>query len=454
MNRTYVVAPSLGLGYLASFLRPENSVTLLHCAKERLSLRDFKDFLDSHHFDLIGFQMMTYDLLPAQEQIKIIRESKNKNCTIVAGGPHPSGDPAGTMNFLPDLDYAFKGEAENGLREFVKLLKEKRLSSESLLGVSGLIWRDGAKICVNKVEFIEDLDSLPFPAWDLMNPSGYPRAPHGAFYKKFPAAPIILTRGCPSQCTFCAGKAITGNKIRKRSVENVVEEIKYLMSKFNVFEFMIEDENFTLHRDLVLKFCKRLIDEKLNIFWGCPSGVRLDTLDLEMVQLMEKSGCHSFSVGIEFGSQRILDLSRKQLRLSTIKEKIKMIRETKIKITGFFMMGIPGETLEEMEKTAKFSRELDIDRAQFNNFMPLPGSRLFDELVEKNEINDVDTNRFFVHDVAYVPKGLTAEQLKNLQRRAYLRFYLRFSILWRLLKEIDNPAHLARLLYRFFDAIR
>lgn len=454
INRSYVIAPSLGLGYLAAVLRKDNSVTILHCLKERFNFNDFKKYLNRDNFDLIGIQMMSHDLLPTKRHIDIIRDSKNKNCIIVVGGPHPSGEPEGTLDFLKKVDFAFWGEAEVGLCNFVKLVSGKKLNEDNLRNVSGLVWRKDNSIIVNKVEYIDNLDSIPFPAWDIIKPQTYPPAPHGAFFKSLPAVPIIMTRGCPFNCTFCAGKCITGNRVRKRSSNNIIEEIKYLMKDFGIYEFMVEDENFTLHKDLIFEFCRTIIKNRLNINWSCPSGVRLDTLDLDMLRVMEESNCHSLSVGIEFGSQRLLDLTKKHLTLQLIKDKINLIRKTKIKITGFFMMGIPTETEEEIRQTIGFSKELDIDRAQFNNFMPLPGSPIYEDLKLGNRLDPEVTRHFFVHDVGYVPEGLTAKKLKNLQRQAYLGFYLRPNILYNIFIEIKDINHLARLLHRFYDAMR
>ena len=451
INRSYVIAPSLGLGYLAAVLKKHHSVTILHCLKEKFSHGDLKKYLDQNLFDLIGIQMMSYDLFLAKQHLQIIRSSNCKNSIVVVGGPHPSGDPEGTLNFLDKTDYAFKGEGETGLSEFAALAQQNELNPEHLANISGLIWRKDNRVLINEVKYIDDLDSIPFPAWDIIKPHTYPPSPHGAFFKSLPAAPIIVTRGCPFSCTFCAGKCITGSKVRKRSSSNVVDEIRYLKKDFHVNEFMIEDENFTMHKDLVLELCRKLIKENIN--WSCPSGVRLDTLDLDMLRIMEKSGCHSLSAGIEFGSQRILDITKKRLTLDVIKEKISLIRKTGIKITGFFMMAVPTETEEEIQETINLSRKLDIDRAQFNNFMPLPGSPLYEDLKLTEKISVEQTKHFFVHDVAFVPKGLTAKRLKYLQRLAYLQFYMRPKIMWSLINEIKNFNHLKSLINRFYDAM-
>lgn len=459
INRTYVIAPLLGLGYLASIARKKHDVTILDCKKEKMDYDNFTAYIKKNHFDLIGFQLFTYDLNSVKKHIEIIK-SINDKCIVVAGGSHPSGSPRGTLEYLKDLDFAFRGESEVGFEKFIDFLEDEgnkdiRHKFERLRNIPGLVFRsENAEIIANEPEYVQDLDSLDFPSWDLMNPLEYPEAPHGAFCKQFPVAPIIITRGCPNLCTFCAGKAISGSKIRKRSIDNVMAEIRYLQEHFGIKELLIEDENFTLHKDLLSEFCTKLIDSGMGLSWGFPSGVRLDTLDEKGLKLMEQAGCYSVSVGIEFGSQRIHDLTRKNLTIEKIEEKIKLLAKTNIKVTGFFLMGIPGETKEDILQTVKLALKLDLDRVQINNFMPLPGSQLWRSLEEEGLLNQIDWDRFFVHDVAFPPKGVSSKDLKNIQRNAYMRFYLRPRVLKNLLSEIRSFRHFRFLLKRFLDAMK
>ncbi|MDO8593091.1 MAG: radical SAM protein [bacterium] len=449
-NRSYQIMPSLGLGYIASVLRTSgHEVKILHCLKEKFSFTDFSEYIKNNDFSVIGIQMFTFDITPVKKYLAIIKQLK-PGAIAILGGPHPSGDPDGVLKTFPDADFAFRGEVEIGLPAFLREIIKARPNFPS---VPNLIWRNRDKIEINPIEVVDNLDEIPFPAWDLMDPRTYPEAPHGGFFKSFPTAPIIITRGCPMQCTFCSGKSVTTKKIRARSAENVIAEIKLLKEAYGANDFLIEDENFTLHRGLVYEFCHKLLEEKLNITWSCPSGVRLDTLDLDMLRLMEKSGCYSLSVGIEFGSQRIHDLTKKHLTIATIKAKIALLAQTGIKVTGFFMFGIPGETKAEMLETIKLAKELNIQRAQFNNFMPLPGSQLYDQLKQQG-LDAIDYDHFFVHDVGFVPEGLTRREIKNLQRRAYLEFYLRPKILIGALNEITSFKQFYRLMKRFFDALR
>jgi len=441
--------PSLGLGYLAAILSGNgHDVSILNCLKERMTYEDFAAFLQKERFDLIGFQLFSYDLNSVKKHLAIIRQV-SPGTVVIAGGPHPSGDPKGTMTFLEDLDFAFQGEAEIGLSMLVEQLERKMCEFQS---IPGLVWKSGQKIYCNPRQVVVDIDSLPLPAWNLIRPESYPEAPHGAFTKAFPTAPIITSRGCPSLCTFCAGSSINGRKIRRRSVSSVMQELRLLKSR-GIREFHIEDENFTLSKEHVAEFCKRLVAEKLGMSWSLPSGVRLDTLDRDMLEAMVGAGCYSLAVGIEFGSDRLLSLTRKGISVKTIVEKMRLFSGLDIKVTGFFLFGLPGETVAEMVQTARFSRSLPLDRAQFNIFAPLPGSVEWTKLLKRGALDTLDSDRLYVHDVSYVEGGMTRDKLRWIQRSAVLRFYLRPKILCGIVSEIRSLRHLKFLVMRLIDTL-
>jgi anaerobic magnesium-protoporphyrin IX monomethyl ester cyclase len=287
--------PSLGLGYLAAVsVREGHTVTILNCIKERMRAEGFADYLRVHVFDVIGFQMFSYDLTAVTKLIEVSR-SLQAGVVTVAGGAHPSGDPYGLMKSLPELNFAFKGEAEIGFVRFLQILER----GGDFGTIPGLVYRVEGKVVVNPPQMVEKLDTLPMPAWDLLQPEKYPEAPHGAFTRNFPTAPIIITRGCPERCTFCSGKTVTGTRVRKRSVANVMSELEHLAAR-GVREFHIEDENFTLNKKLAMEFCETLQHSGLDMSWSLPSGVRIDTLDMELLDQMEGAGCYSLAVGIEF----------------------------------------------------------------------------------------------------------------------------------------------------------
>ncbi|TFG01884.1 MAG: radical SAM protein [Promethearchaeota archaeon] len=450
INRSYIIMPSLGIGYIASVLRETgHDVKILHCLQRNFTFDDFQNYIKNNDFDLIGIQMFSYDETPTRKHIDIIRKFQ-PDTIIVLGGYHPSGIHEEILKDYPKADFALICEVEIA---FPKLLSQLQSNNPNFQDVPNLIWRKENKIIINPIDIVEDLDTIPFPAWDLMDPRNYPPMPHGGFFKSFPIAPIIITRGCPMECTFCASKAITTRRIRKRSIENVIKEMKFLKRNFGVRDFLIEDENLTLLKNFLTEFCETLIKLKMNITWSCPSGVRIDTLDEDMLKLMERSGCHSLAIGLEFGSQRIHDITKKHLSVNKIIEKMKIFNNSNIKTTGFFMFGIPGETKYEMLQTIGLSKLVNINRAQFNNFMPLPGSELYKELMDKG-MKEIDYDHFFVHDVGYVPDGMTRKMMKNMQRRAYLEFYLRPKIMIGILKEIQSLKHFWALINRFIDSLK
>jgi len=443
------VVPPIGLGYLATALRRQGmkDVLILDCVKEGLDLAGFAVKVKEIKPDLIGFQVFSHDLNSLAESLKIVKKIKPKMVTV-AGGPHPSGFPEQMLKDFPRLDYAFKGESEIGLPRLVGKLAGKKIN---LAKIPGLIWRQGRAIKINRQVFPEDLDSLGFPAWDLLKPNEYPNAPQGVFFKNLPVAPIMATRGCPYQCTFCAGRTVTGLKIRSRSVDHVLAEIKLLNRDYGVKEIHFLDDNFTLNRRYVKEFCQKLLNISLRISWCCPNGIRMDTLDLGILQMMKAAGCYYVSVGIESGSNRILKLMKKSLTVEKITKQIKMIKKSGLAVNGFFILGYPGETRKEMERTIKFSQSLGLTRAAFYNFLPLPGTEAYRQLVETGEIEgEFDFSQIFQAETPYAPKSVTKEELKSLQQKAYLQFYLRPAVLWAMLKEIKTLNQLKYILRRAF----
>ncbi len=448
-NRSYVIQPNLGLGYIASVVRKAgHEVMILDCMKEKIKSDAFSSLIRADSFDIVGFNMFSQDYTAIKELSRLVKEIDPKIYTIV-GGAHPTGNPQGVIEDFPYIDFAFCGEGESGIPHLLNLLSQGYADNMEFSKIDGLYWKGKGSGQASYAQ-IEELDSLPFPAWDLMRPDTYPEAPHGAFIKQFPVAPLIISRGCPFECTFCAGAS---HRHRKRSIGNVMEEIEFLNKKYGIKELLIEDENFISDRRLLQEFCDSLLQTNKGYTWSCPSGVRLSCVNLEDLRLMEKAGCHSISVGIEFGSQRIHDLTKKRLTLDVIREKVGLLTKTNIRITGFFLLAIPGETLAEMKETVKFAITLPLHRIQINNFMPLPGSEIWKVLKTGGKLKNIEYDHFFVHDVPYVSNGIKKKDIKQLQRKAYLNFYLRWRIIKNVLLDIRSFSHLKYLIRRFIDTL-
>ena len=443
-ERSDHVAPDLGLGYLAAWTRKAgHDVELIDPNNARLSCDALHKLLCKVRPDVVGIKVFTQDLKSANKTFRFVRENI-PGAVLVAGGAHPSAVPEQVLHMLPDVDYAFKGEAEIGFARFLEFLS----GSCAIGDVPGLIWRDGSLIRINEQVFIKNLDELGMPAWDLIDPRDYSDTAE-TFRKSFPAAPISITRGCPFPCTYCAGHIISGKPIRSRSIEHVLNEIEYLMKEFGVKEFNIVDDNFTHNRAVVVSFCQGIIDRGLNIHWSGSTGIRLDSLDEGILDLMRRSGCYSFYVGIESGSQRILDLMKKHLTLDKIRRGVRMISRSGIDDSGFFIIGYPGETREDILATISFASELPLFKAHFFHFTALPATEAFNSLVNDGKICGLDDSMFM--DVSYVPDGLTPQELKMLLRKAYLHFYLRPHVIVKLLMRLGSPRQLRLIMKKMIN---
>ena len=450
LSRTHYVVPPVGLGYLAAALRAAgfNDIVILDCLKERLGLKGLEKRLHRLNPAVVGFQLYSYDFPFVSRGIALVKEAL-PGCTTIIGGAHVSAVGPAALQEIPGADFGFRGEGEAGLPLLMKgLLKKEPVP---LAEIPGLIYREGEQTRDNPRAVLTDLDALGFPAWDLMVPAEYPDSPQGGFYKNFPIAPVATTRGCPYSCTFCGSTVNMGKKLRSRSIPLVLQEMELLYHEYGVREFHLIDDMFNFDKQRVMDFCHGIRERGLEISYTFPNGLRLNHLDLETLRTMKDTGAYSFNVGIESGSQRILDLMKKNLTLEFIEEKVNLIVAAGLEPCGFFIIGFPGETLEDIEATIRFAKRLKLKRAHFSNFLPLPGTGATRQLLENREIEKPVWEELFYARVPYAPQGITKRQLKALQRRAYLSFHLRPRILWGILAEIKSVNHLKLTLKRIWD---
>lgn len=449
-SRSHYVVPPVGLGYLATSLRAAgyNSIKILDCIKEQLPPSKVGRAVEDLDPKIVGLQIFSSDFVSARASMEVAKATVPR-AVIIAGGPHVSATGARVLDEMPALDYAFVGEAEVGLPLLVgHVIAGKKIDFQD---IPGLMWRDEKGSHANSRTYIKDLDNLGFPAWDLMPPDSYPDAPQGAFYRQFPIAPIATSRGCPYSCAFCGSPVNMGKQLRFRTLPHVFAEMELLRSKYGVREFHFIDDMFNMSKKRVLDFCHTLESKNWNISYSFPNGLRLNTLDGEMLTAMKKTGAYAFTVGIESGSQRVLDLMNKRLTIDLIKEKVNLIHAVGLEPSGFFLLGFPGETKEEMRMTLDLAKSLPLKRAHFSNFLPLPGTEATDRLLNSGEIQDPDWTTLSYAKVPYVPRGMTREELKAFQRRAFLEFHLRPKILVKLLSEIKSPFHLLSIVKRARD---
>ena len=275
----HVVLPPIGLGYLASYCQrdlPGAEFRILDCHKERYTREMFESYVREYMPDVVGFTALSMELDSA---LRLSSATKRmiKNAVTVIGGPHASAAPQSVLSHA-DVDYIFRGEGEKGFSYFLK-----NFSSSERLRAPGLGYRDGDNIILNAPELIENLDDIPFPDYKKMRFARYTKM---YFMKRFPAAPIMSSRGCPFQCTFCAGHNVSGRKWRSRTVGNILEEIEYLRREYGIKEVDFWDDNFTLDRKRIEEFCASLKSLNRNIIWWCPNGIYLNTVDRDNVKYL------------------------------------------------------------------------------------------------------------------------------------------------------------------------
>ncbi len=451
-----LVTPDLGLGFLATVLRDKGwNVAVRDFPCERLSLQAFAAYIDSNDFAVIGFKLFSNDLHSPREMMKTIRRLK-PSTTIVLGGPHPSCSPEDVLIAFPEADYAFWGEAEETLPVLLELVTQNEATPERLAPIAGLIFRIHDSVQVNQPAHPRDLDRIGIPAWDLIDPRKYENRMGLWPLKRHPrAATLHAVRGCANDCAFCTAHRITGRTVRFRSIGLVMQELKMLHDDYGVREFHIIDDAFTADHDYAMEFCAALNRSGLDLVWACPIGLRLDSLSSELLKAMEASGCYAAVVGIESGSQRILDFVRKGLTLETIREKTALIaRETNWILGGFFVLGFPTETREEIYQTINFAAELPLDTALFGGYHLVKGTDTYRYVRREEKPSDTEFSPIReygdLHVLDYAPEGMSKAELAALVRRAYWKFFLsRPSRILRLIGWSRRPWQLASLARRF-----
>ena len=357
--------------------------------------------------------------------IKLAKDINPSICTIVKGAPFLTYN-TNTIYENPFIDYVIIGEAEFTLKEILEGVPNNE--------ILGSCYRENFQPIKNeKRPFIENLDELPFPARHLVDNSIYRRPDNGKVQ-----AVVKVARGCPFHCFFCLATPVSGAKVRKRSPENIVAELKECVEKYNIRNFLFWSDIFNLDREWTLELCKKIIESGLKITWS--SNTRADTMDDEMAKMMYKSGCRLVSIGVESGSQKMLDKIGKKITLYNIRNTVKILKKNKIKIYNYFVIGLPWETEETVEETIKFAIELDSNFISFYTATPLPGTKYFayamlNKLVEGN----LDFRSAYYEPVVR-SESLSKERIFELHKQAVKRFYLRPKFILKTLLSLRSVA--------------
>jgi radical SAM superfamily enzyme YgiQ (UPF0313 family) len=458
-ERTDSIQPPLGLGFLAAAVHAPHDVGILDCIRLGLGTSGLVEAVKAFRADVVGVQMGTFGSQVAGDCLRAVRAAL-PDVWLIVGGPHPSVCPVETMDLLgPAIDFAFQGEAENGLPMLLDALEGRggarsAPAIDGFAAIPGLVWRDPAGHVTANPRCVTDLQTAAMPRWDLLDPRTYPASPHGAFYREAPVAPVSASRGCPYSCSFCAGSLIHGRTVRYRPVAQVLDEIRRLHDEFGVREIAFVDDNLTWDVSYVHALCDGLLSLPFRIHWCLPNGVRLDRLDRALLRHMRQAGCYSVAIGIESGVARVLGNLRKGLTIDGVRRQIALLAEEGIETRGFFVLGFPGETRDEILATTRLALDLPLDFAHFMLFHPLPGTASWDEVAAEGRMDTVDWNAATFAEVAYSPASLAPGELKALHRSAFFRFYLRPSRMVRLLAQVRSRDHALQIARRVVRWLR
>jgi radical SAM superfamily enzyme YgiQ (UPF0313 family) len=333
-----------------------------------------------------------------------------------------SAVPERTLRAFPALDYGIIGEGEVSFFELLAVLREGGDPS----ACSGLAYRrDAEDIVANaRAPYLTDLDALPLPAWDLV--PGFPHRFHPSLlsYKQSPVATLVTSRGCPFSCSFC-DRSTSGKLGRYHSTESVMHHCRHLVD-LGVRHIIFYDDLFTVKRKRVVELCEAFIEAKFTFSWSCNSHPNL--LDAPTLDLMRRAGCWQIAYGIESGSQRVLDVVKREVRLPRMRETLRMTREAGIRAKGYMMIGHPTETLDTLEETAEFLRVVELDLCQVTKFTPYPGTPAYPTVRQHGTFTE-DWERMNAMNFVFIPNGLSEEILETTFHRLYSIFYSRPDVL-------------------------
>lgn len=442
-SKERIIWPQTSLAYLAAMVPKSLKVEIIDCIAERINWTKFLELLKQKNPRYIVSQIITSTAL---NDLRALEEAKKINPEVITitMGPHVTALTKETLKENPDLDFILIYEPEITFKELVETIEGNKRNFES---IKGLAYRKKRQIKINnRRPYIDDLDQLPIPRHDLLPLKKY-KFPFMASSFVF----VVPSRGCPFPCTFCRQPIMWSKKFRCRSPENVIKELKFL-KKLGLKEFIFQSDTFTIDKDFVIQLCDKMIKEDLKFKWSTNS--RVDTVDEEMLKTMKKAGCWMIAYGIESGSQKILDKCKKGITLKKTRKTILLTHKIGIKIYGYFIIGLIGETKETVQQTINLSKELPITFAIFHTAAPYPGTEFFKEVNKKGWLvskNWEDINQGTETPISY--PQFSAKEINRSIKRAYRAFYFRPKAAWRIIKSLRNIKDFKGLVQAAFNQL-
>jgi anaerobic magnesium-protoporphyrin IX monomethyl ester cyclase len=410
----------LGLGYLAAVLEKNKyEVDVIDCQASRLTYEDFKREISKRQPDIVGVTSTTLTYKSALQIAKITKEAHPSSLTVL-GGSHVTFWDVEALQECPQLDVVVRKEGENTILELVERLE----AGKDFHDILGVTCKKGEEIVRNPDRpYIEDLDSLPFPAhhlWPLDRLRKYGKV----------IFPLMTSRGCVYWCEFCSAVRMFGRRYRMRSAKNVVDEIEYLHKTFGANNFTFYDDAFTVDQSRVKEICRDIKNRNLRIKWDC--GTRVDMVTKDLLQKMKDSGCIAVWFGVEAGSQQVIDAMGKGFTPNRTRKAFKLAKEVGLMTIASVVFGFPGETRETAWKTIKFVEEIDPDDVGYYIATPYPGTPMADYVKKMGWLRVTDFDKYDTATPIFELPTLSMEELIKIREKAFHRFYLRPTFIIRM----------------------
>lgn len=432
INKYYrILTPPLGIMYLASYLKQRGKEVRIYDA--RLYDSDYvriTNELKKFKPDIIGLSAITFE---AKSLFNLINNFKNSfpETKIIVGGPFATSYPEDVLA-RDEIDCVVLGEGERTFNELVDLYNR---GNGNLRDIQGIAFKKNDEIIFTKHrDLIDNLDELPFPAWDLINLNGYRNHLRSDEIRGKPYMSIFTSRGCPYHCIYCHN--IFGKKFRSRSTENVISEIEILYNEYGINNIEIFDDIFNFDTNRAEEICDNIIEKNIQVNISFPNGLRADIMTKRLLNKLKKAGTKIFVFGVETASPRLQKLLKRNLNLEKVNQTISWAHELKLYSKGFFMIGFPTETREEILQTIEYARNSKLNSAEFSITIPFSGTELMEDysyLVKKN-------SKYTDYEYSFGNSNLSEvddNEIFKLQRIAYRKFYLNMNRLIGIV--VNNP---------------
>lgn len=433
----------LGIGYLAAVLeKNQYEVNVIDCQALRPTHNQLKAELIKSHPDVVGVTSATLTYKPALEIVKTAKEAL-PNCLLILGGPHVTVLDEQTLNEAPEADIIVRGEGEQTMLELADLVSRSDL--KNIQEVEGITFRRNDKIVRNKDRaFIQNLDELPHPAYEHFQLSKYKLS--GKMY-----LPIITSRGCPFQCTFCLASKMCGKRFRTRSPKKVVDELEWLRDVHGADVFAFYDDTFTFDTKRAYEICEEMRNRGFDLPWDCRT--RVDRISTEILSKMRDTNCQLIHFGVESGSQKMLNAIKKGTTVEQNERAIRWAKEVGISVAISVVVGYPGETADMLKQTFDFIRKTGPDYVYVCQAIPYPGTELFDLLRELGWEVSTEWSHYDEQSQVFKNPLLPPQKIEEMRGTFYNQFFSPSYFLHKSLKrdfysQVMARAALNHLLWR------